>query len=89
MTIGSNIQQLLPDVLTDYLCNLIEAETTSLDAAMMECKLEPGWMGGRPIQMIELLGKQHLVYGFSPVQCKLLVLLVHGRYQLYLAREGR
>ena len=85
MTIAANVQTVLPDVLTDYLCTLIESETSFLDAALLECKLEIGELGGRNIQRITLWGKDHMVYGFPPVQCKLLVMMARGRYKLYLA----
>ncbi len=83
MTIAPDIQKLLPAVLINDLYRIIASETKSLDAAMMECKLEIGKMGGRPIQQIELWGKRYIAYGFPPVSCKLLALVLHGQYKLY------
>lgn len=84
MTMAPEIQGLLPDVLTDYLDSLIAAETKGLDGALMECRLEIGEMGGRPVQTVELFGKRHAVFGFPPVRCRLYVLVSHGRCTLFL-----
>lgn len=75
MTIGSEIQALLPEVLTDYLCRLFDKETQYIDAALVKCTLSVEEKGGRPIQSIEFWGKRYEVFGFPPVACKLLVLL--------------
>ena len=60
MTMAPELQGLLPDVLADYLNSLIAAETEGLDGALMECRLEIGEMGGRPVQAL-VLPQAHLL----------------------------
>ena len=84
MTMAPKLQGLLPDVLADYLDRLIAAQTEGLDGALMECRLEIGEMGGRPVQAVELFGKRHVVFGFPPVRCRLYALVSHGRCTLFL-----
>ena len=87
MTMAPELQGLLPDVLADYLDSLIAAQTEGLDGALMECGLEIGELGGRPVQTVELYGKRHTVFGFPPVRCRLSVLVSHGRCSLFLEEE--
>lgn len=77
MTVTTELQDLLPDVLSDYLCGLVAAQAEGLDGALAECRLEIEELGGRPIQRVECFGKRHYVFGFSPVRCRVLVLVSH------------
>jgi len=82
--IALDVKALLPEVLIDYICNLVWADGKMYDSEQA-IELIPDMLSGRSIQSIFHGGKRHRVFGFEPVNCKLHVIKSHNQYQMLLA----
>ena len=82
--IAPEIKTILPQVLIDYLCNLLPSNENGSHSEQI-FELCPDKLNGQRIQNIFYCDNRRRVFGFSPVSCKLRVINSADQYQMMLA----
>ncbi len=73
--IAAELQQLLPEMLIEYLWNLAEQETKDVDGALVECSLAAVEQDGKIVQQVDFFNQLHFLTGFLPVCCNLYIII--------------
>ena len=82
--VALDVKTILPEVLIDYLCNLVSADE-NIDYGEQAVELTSDVLSGRSIQNIFHGEKRHRVFGFEPVNCKLHIMKSPDQYTMMLS----
>lgn len=85
ITVSPEVKALLPGVLIDWLCGVVNTDALAQSPAQT-ITLSQGLLGGQTVQDIHYANTEKRVFGFPPVTCTLRLIRRNHHYLMALAK---